>query len=244
MCAAGTFNANRFGYPLLLLKTGNFLFSGLWLIVNHADNQAYDYPLIRKKYLFLLVLAPFLFADSLLQVRYFTALEPDVITSCCGSLFSAGSSSVAADIAALPAAPMRIVFMALLLATVLLGGIFSLTGRGGWPFSIAAGLLFLAALASVLSFISPAVYELPSHHCPFCILQREYHSIGYLLYILIFGGAVTGMGVGALMPFRAIPSLAAIVPVLQKRYAVLSVLCSAFLGFLVLSILATSNLHQ
>jgi len=52
------------------------------------------------------------------------------------------------------------------------------------------------------------------------------------------------MGVGALMPFRSVPSLAAIVPVLQKRYAVLSVLCSAFLGLLVLSILATSNLHQ
>ena len=57
MCAAGTFNANDYGYPLLVLKLINFLLAGLWLTINHADNRAYDYPLIRKKYAFLLLLA-------------------------------------------------------------------------------------------------------------------------------------------------------------------------------------------
>jgi len=52
MCAAGTLNVNGFGYPTVLLKVGNALLAGIWLIVNYTDNRASDYPLIRKKYAF------------------------------------------------------------------------------------------------------------------------------------------------------------------------------------------------
>ena len=58
MCAAGTLKVNGYGYPTLIFKIGNFIEAGLWLIMNHADNQAYDYPLIKKKYLLLLIITP------------------------------------------------------------------------------------------------------------------------------------------------------------------------------------------
>ena len=54
MCAAGTLAVNSFGYPALLFKVVNFLLAGVWLIINHADNRGYDYPLIRVKYRLLL----------------------------------------------------------------------------------------------------------------------------------------------------------------------------------------------
>jgi uncharacterized integral membrane protein len=57
MCAAGTLYVNAYGYPALIMKVINFLLAGLWLILNYADNRAYDYPLIRKKYFFLLIIA-------------------------------------------------------------------------------------------------------------------------------------------------------------------------------------------
>lgn len=60
MCAAGTLNVNAFGYPTLVLKILNFILAGLWLVLNHADNQGYDYPLIKKKYLLLAFVAPFI----------------------------------------------------------------------------------------------------------------------------------------------------------------------------------------
>ena len=50
MCAAGSLNVNDFGYPTLVLKAVTFVLCGLWLIVNHTDNRAADYPLIRTKY--------------------------------------------------------------------------------------------------------------------------------------------------------------------------------------------------
>ncbi len=59
MCAAGTLNVNGYGYPALILKIVVFLLSGLWLLLNYADNRAYDYPLVKNKYLFLLFIAPF-----------------------------------------------------------------------------------------------------------------------------------------------------------------------------------------
>ena len=69
---------------------------------------------------------------------------------------------------------------------------------------------------SFISFISLYFYELPTHHCPFCVLQREYGYIGYLLYATLLTGVVSGLGVGALMPFRRIGSLFDILPQIQK----------------------------
>ncbi|MHB8846224.1 MAG: hypothetical protein ACYC7L_15940 [Nitrospirota bacterium] len=244
MCAAGTFQANAYGYPLLLLKVLNFLLAGLWLILNRADNQAYDYPLIRKKYSFLLVIVPLIVLESVLQVLYFQGLRPDVITSCCGSLFSADATSVAADLAALPEAPMRAVFFLSVAVSLALGSLVLISGRGGYAFAISQAAVFLIGIASVLSFISPAVYELPTHHCPFCLLQKEYQYIGYLFYALLFGGSVAGMGVGILTPFRSIPSLAVIVPGMQKRLSALSLTLTAGLGLLTVYILMVSNLHR
>jgi len=60
MCAAGALHANGWGYPTLVLKLVNVLLSGVWLIVNHTDNQAPDYPIIRFKYRWLLVVTALL----------------------------------------------------------------------------------------------------------------------------------------------------------------------------------------
>ena len=85
---------------------------------------------------------------------------------------------------------------------------FHRTGRGGYLFSAASSITFAVAVASIISFICLYIYELPTHHCPFCILQKEYGYVGYLLYIALFGGGVAGMGAGVLMPFRGRGSMA------------------------------------
>jgi len=110
MCAVGTLTANQFGYPTLALKTLTFLAAGVWLILNHADSRGYDYPLIRPKYLLLLCMAPLVLAETVLQAVYFLRLKPDIITSCCGALFSQTSRGIAAEIVAIPAGPMQIAF--------------------------------------------------------------------------------------------------------------------------------------
>jgi hypothetical protein len=94
---------------------------------------------------------------------------------------------------------------------------FHRTGRFGGLFSLSAVLAFLIAAASLVSFICLYFYELPSHHCPFCILQKEYVYIGYALYATLLGGAISGLGIGALMPFTSHPSLSRVIPPIQHR---------------------------
>lgn len=218
MCAVGTLNVNAYGYPTLLLKIVTFLLAGTWLILNFTDNQAYDYPLIKRKYLLLLLIAPIILAETILQTIYFLQLSPDVITSCCGSLFSSEASGVTASLAAFPANEMRIVFYSLLGVTLLTGIFFyRTTGRTGYLFSLLCLAAFLVAIAALISFISLYIYAMPTHHCPFCILQKEYGYIGYIMYTLLLTGAVSGMGIGLLMPVRKIASLKEIVPSILRK---------------------------
>jgi hypothetical protein len=234
MCAAGALHVDPYGYPTLLLKILNVILAGLWLIINYADNRAFDYPLIRKKYVMLLILAPLITAEAVAQTLYFTQMKADVITSCCGSLFSPEGNSVSSDIAAVPAKAAMAGFSLSLGLTLLLGVIYRLKGKLGRLFSFASGLFFLTAGAAFISFISLYFYELPTHHCPFCVLQKEYGYIGYPLYATLFTGVVSGLGVGALMPFAGIGSLAGSLSLIQKRLTVVCLV--AYLLFAGISI--------
>jgi len=234
MCAVGSLNVNQWGYPVVVLKTVIFLLAGLWLILNFSDNRGYDYPLIKKKYFLLLLIAPMILAETIIQTKYFLGLEPEVITSCCGSLFTSDGKGVASEIISFPHSVMEVLFYAAMLGSIALGGVFSRTGKMGYLFSGVVFITFLIAIASVISFISIYFYELPTHHCPFCILQKEYLYIGYFLYLLLLVGGLAGMGVGVLMPWRQIPSLKETLPTIQKHLAVTSVI-----SYLLFTVIAT-----
>jgi len=223
MCAVGTLNVNEYGYPVLMLKVLNFLLAGTWLIVNYADTQGYDYPLIRAKYALLLLIAPLVLFEAYEQYQYFSGLHADIITSCCGALFSQDTRNISGDIAALPARPMAIAFFASMAATFASGLVFYRKGRGGWFFSAASMVAFLVGVASLISFISLYIYELPTHHCPFCCLQKEYGYVGYALYATLLGGAVTGLGAGALMPWKNRGSMVRVIPQLQRTLTLATV---------------------
>jgi len=292
MCAAGTLNLNGFGYPTLIMKLLTFVLAGLWLIVNHTDNQGYDYPLIRVKYRLLLATAPLLVIEAALQTGYFLSFQPNVITSCCGSLFGAEGNGAAATLNDLPVFPLLLALVVALALIVASGIYFIWYGRCGdlfaafvivltevvvqWGFffapkshcdilfstaarsiaqTVAAAPVFplLTALAiafaltlacggyllgygrggglfaafstatlawgciALISAISVYIYALPTHHCPFCILHREYGYIGYILWGTLLCGGVAGLGVGALQPFRGIDSLTTALPAIQRR---------------------------
>ena len=219
MCAAGSLSANAFGYPTLLMKLATCLVAGVWLILHRADTQGHDYPLIRPKYALLLVLTPLVLAETVLQGLYLTGLKADVMTSCCGSLFGQGRPGLAAELAGLPPRLMQPVFW-ITLALLLAVGIWLLRRRQGA--ALFSGLSFaflLIAVTSLISFFCLYIYELPTHHCPFCLLHREYLFVGYPIYGALLGGAIAGLGVGILAPFQGRASLKSVLPVMQARLA-------------------------
>lgn len=223
MCAAGSLYVNSFGYPTLIVKLVNFLLAGIWLIVNYVDHRGEDYPLIKKKYAFFLLLVPLILLEAVLQANYFLRIKPDIITSCCGTLFSTGSSVLPSGVIFFPKVPAMTAFYVTLCLTIGSGFHLFLKGRGGLLFSGLSALALLVSIGSIFSFISLYIYELPTHACPFCLLQKEYHYIGYPLYLTLLGGAITGMGTGVLMPFRKIQSLSPALPGIQKKLALVSI---------------------
>src|SRR5208337_4827313 len=234
MCASGTLTVNSYGYPTLILKVFNFLTAGLWLVLNYTDNRAYDYPLIKSKYKFLVVIAPLVVAETFLQTEFFLGLKPDIITSCCSTLFTSGSTGVSSDLASVPSIPGKIAFYTIMALTLASGAYVYLRGTGGYLFSSLCGISFVMSIVSLISFFSLYYYELPSLHCPFNILHKEYHYIGYPLYLCLFGGAVAGMGTGVLMPFRKVASLTDIIPGIQKKLVIF-----ALISFLIFTLMVT-----
>lgn len=223
MCAVGTLNANAYGFPALYAQLVAFFFAATWLAINRLDNQARDYPLTRIKYRLLLAYAPLAAAVLYLQFNYFIRLEADVITSCCGSLFSEEADTVASEVSALAPARAMSVFYATLGGAILLAAWHWKSGGHGLWSGLAVGTAsvaaFFAALAGVVAFVSLYIYEHPHHHCPFCILKPEYGYQGYLLYIPLFAAAAAGLAAGVLRMFGGRPSLATLAPQASARLA-------------------------
>jgi hypothetical protein len=188
------------------------------------------------------MIAPFGMADLIAQAGYFLNLNPDVITSCCGSLFTFGTGKTENSIAALSQGPAEILFYAGMSLAFTTGIVFYRTGKAGYLFSLASAVALAASVHAVIAFISPYFYELPTHHCPFCILQQEYGYIGYPMYLTLMAGAVSGLGVGFTLPFRHIASLRQVLPPLQRRLALATII--SFCIFTALSVygMLASNL--
>ena len=242
MCATGTLNVNAFGFPTLMLKIAGFFLAMLWLALNQADNLGRDYPLIRRKYALLLLIAPVFLAEAVVQALYFLGLDPDVITSCCGSLFSDTAAGVAAELAGLPPLPAMLAFFGVLAPTLAAGVVLWRSGRGGYLFGALSVAQFVVAITAVIAFLSLYVYEHPHHHCPFCLLKADFDYIGYPLYGTLF--AATGYALAAALQQAHAhhPSLAGVLPARARRHAGMSVAFLLAFGLLAGGIVLTSNL--
>jgi hypothetical protein len=237
MCAVGTLNVNGWGFPALLAQMAAFFLAAGWLAVNHVDTRAPDYPLVRIKYAALLALLPAVAAVLWLQVEYFANLRADVITSCCGSLFSEDTKGLTGDMAALSPVPAMIGFYIALALAFATAAFHSQTKRGGASgYAVAAtgSAAFVAALTGIIAFVSLYLYEHPHHHCPFCILKPEYDWQGYWLYVPLFAATACAVGAGAVQPFRKVDSLRDVIPQVSARLAAV-----AAAGFLIFALIAT-----
>jgi hypothetical protein len=234
MCAVGTLNVNAWGFPALIAQMAVFFLAAGWLAVNHVDTRAPDYPLVRSKYAALLVLLPAVAAVLWLQLEYFLNLRADVITSCCGSLFSEDTKGLTGDMAALDPVPAVIGFYATLAVAFASAAFHAQTRRGGYWVAATGIAAFVAGIMGIIAFVSLYIYEHPHHHCPFCILKPEYDWQGYWLYVPLFAATACAIAAGAVQPFRNVGSLRAVVPQVSAHLAAI-----AAAGFLLFALIAT-----
>lgn len=227
MCASGSLNANPVGWTLLYVKIIIFFLAAIWISLNSIDERAEDYPLVRMKYSLLIFIAPLLIYDLYLQLIYFTGLTPNVITACCGSLFDGEGPGVANTVAFYPPNKMMTIFYSAL-AVFMMSALMSHKFKSGifrYSFALISAAFFFISMASIISFITVYYYEIPTHHCPFELVQKDYNFIGYPLYGTLFTGVLLGFTTGLIEPLKKISSLTTIVTIAQRKWTVISVIC-------------------
>ncbi len=245
MCATGSLNANAYGWDALAVKVLLLFGAGAWIALNRVDQAAEDYPLVRLKYGALLVLAPLVAADLALQLLYFGGIRPNVISSCCGALFTQAGPALASTLATVPALPALWTLFGVAGAQLVCGAR-ALAGGGGASRCVLAALsavLLPVAVAAVVSAVSLYIYELPAHPCPLDILQAEYGYVGYPLYVSLASGSFFGVLVGLFEPLRSGTSVGATVARAQRRWTLWSLLASGFLMLLVAWAVLSSGLE-
>ena len=208
MCAVGTLSSNSYGFPLLNLKIVSFFVYFIWLMINFLDNQIETYPLVRKKYLGLMLIYPLAAAETVLLFMFAFNLDPSVITSCCGSVYNEGTEGLGGNLAGASASFILPLFFGIVILLLLNRFVVNFWDaekkRIGnfleFPLWIA---FFITSIAVIISFISIYVYEMLSHKCPFCFMGAEYHYYGVALYIFLFVATAAGLTGGMLemIPF-------------------------------------------
>ncbi len=182
MCGAGVIKANVYGNPLLVLKIVILFLSGLWLSINSLDLKAKNYPYLKFKSWFFLLLFGLFSLEVLLDILYFTHIETVKPVTCCSVIFGQAEGlnplPLGLDI------PKLLLLFYLLFALIVLSFIAEVL-----PVVIISSLLFIAvSYYSVVYFFGTYIYQLPTHKCPFCMLQDHYYYVGYAVWGLLLLG--------------------------------------------------------
>jgi len=176
MCGAGIIKANIYGNPLLSLKIIIIFMSGLWMTLNHLDLKAKNYPYMKYKSWFFISIFILLTIEIGLDILYFTHIETTKPVTCCSIIFGQNAGANALPFG-LDSTKLLILFY-LLYSMILLTTISKI-----YIGILFANILFLPiAYYSVVYFFGTYIYELPTHKCPFCMLQESYYYIGYLIW--------------------------------------------------------------
>ena len=187
MCAAGIVSATKWGTTMLMLKI--IVLFGLcgWLLLHVKDMAETSYPFTKLKFILFQPLFILIALEFTLEIAHFTQISTDIPVQCCSVLFTQDIN------------PQTRFFQK---ETVILSsfyGLFICTCSIGFLkrpilFGLSSLAFMFSSIHALIRFFSSYVYELPTHKCPFCLLQSDYYYVGYLIYILLFLGTSSALG--------------------------------------------------
>jgi len=191
MCAAGVVDATQYGTYLLILKIINIYMFAFWLVLHSVDMKYENQPFTKTKFgLFILAFFPFII-ELIIEVVMFSAIDVSKMVSCCGTLYSSSSTSYISNIFSIETP---------LLLSMFYGNFFLIVlfyfFKNRYLYAVANIFFVIISLISLIVFFGTYIYELPTHHCPFCFLQKDYFYVGYIIYIFLFIGTFRALIVG------------------------------------------------
>ena len=180
MCGAGVISSNAYGEPLLSLKLFILLLSCVWLLLNKADTLSKDAQYFKKKMWFFIILYILISLELLLSFNFFTLIETQNPVLCCSVIYTDITNPIPFNLSK---------YQLLALFTFLYTCIIFLAVKK-YKIALLFVSLFFTYIAyyAIVYFFGAYIYELPTHKCPFCMLQKDYYYVGYSIYITLFLG--------------------------------------------------------
>ena len=191
MCGAGVVNANEYATILLFLKLINLYLFAYWIVLDTEDMKYEEQPYLKQKFIIFTVMFLFLIVEISLEYKTFYSIDINNVVDCCGTIFSLTDNTYLSKILSLPPWILLSLFYFNFLLLVI-----SALYRYSYSFATLNLLFILISLLSLISYFGTYIYELPTHHCPFCLLQYEYNYMGYFLYTILFIGTFNGLVIG------------------------------------------------
>jgi len=187
MCSAGVITANSYGSPLLVLKLLILFGLTLWLYVNFYDVRTKNYQWFKEKSFLFMGIFLLIVVELGLDFFYFSNIDTHLPVSCCSALFGqlegANPLPFGLDI------KMLLILFYLLFVMVIL----TLVSKQSVLYIVSNILFLYVAYFAVVYFFGTYIYELPTHKCPFCMLQKEYYYVGYLVWSSLLLGSYMGI---------------------------------------------------
>ena len=184
MCAAGVVSANSYGMVLLGVKFLTIFTLIIWVTLERYDLEAKYYPIFKIRGYILLIAIFLIFLEGYLDYLYFSNINLDAPVSCCSTLYGTLEGQNPLPFG-LDIKSMLLIFALLFIAFIIL-----LILEIEILIFIVAPLFVVISYYSVVYFFGTYIYELPTHKCPFCMMQKEYYYIGYLVWGSLFFGSI------------------------------------------------------
>jgi len=188
MCGAGVLDATDVGNYLIMLKVINIYLFAFWLVLNNSDLQNPTQPYTKLKFALFSFIYILLIFEIYLEVDMFFSFEIEKLVSCCGSLYSSSSDSLISALFHVDNSLLVSLFYVNYLFLVIFYFF-----KNNYFFALSNTLFVINSVFSLIMFFGTYIYELPSHHCPFCFLQTDYYFVGYFLYGALFMGTFNGL---------------------------------------------------
>ena len=197
MCAYGTFHSSPLGFRSLYASVIAALAAGTLAQLFSFDARTKTMDLVRPLAIGTLLVAPLAIVDLVMQTAFLLDLDLSVVASCCSvqldPIASARAGTVAGPRIAASIAAAVAVGVCILLAVLV-------ARRPTRPaVALASAAAFAAlplALAATVLEIAPYAFEVPQHHCPFCLLRADTWGLGYPLFGALLLAAVWSFGAG------------------------------------------------
>jgi len=187
MCGAGVISANSYGMSLLFVKLITIFTFLLFLTLNSLDIRAKNYPLLKFKSWVLLAGVLLIFLETFLDIAYLFNIDLSAPVSCCSALF--GNLEGANP---LPFG-LNIKMLLILFYTLFVSVLLSLLLDNKFLTAVTLILFAIISYYAVVYFFGTYIYELPTHKCPFCMMQKEYYYVGYFVWGTLFTALFFGL---------------------------------------------------